>query len=85
MVTSNTVTKPSRTTQVTQRILGRGSRGDSSSSGETPIVILRVQVLSCQNLISKDRNGYSDPCVTSRYRTGVALLTFASSPLLPLM
>ncbi|KAI9449813.1 C2 domain-containing protein [Lactarius psammicola] len=61
MVSANTVTKPSRTTQ---HILSRGSRGDSSSSGETPIVILRVQVLSCQNLESKDRNGFSDPFVT---------------------
>ncbi|KAI0635493.1 phosphatidylserine decarboxylase-domain-containing protein [Trametes polyzona] len=31
--------------------------------GELPIVVLRVQVLSCTNLLSKDRNGFSDPFV----------------------
>ncbi|KAH9007458.1 C2 domain-containing protein [Lactarius deliciosus] len=44
----------------------RGTGNGSSSSnpgGETPVVILRVQVLSCQNLKSKDIFGYSDPFV----------------------
>ncbi|KAH8978273.1 C2 domain-containing protein [Lactarius akahatsu] len=31
--------------------------------GETPLVILRVQVISCQDLEAKDRNGLSDPFV----------------------
>ncbi|KAH9016592.1 hypothetical protein EDB85DRAFT_2155784 [Lactarius pseudohatsudake] len=44
----------------------RGTSNGSSSSnpgGETPVVILRVQDLSCQNLKSKDIFGYSDPFV----------------------
>ena len=37
--------------------------GTGSSSGvEVPIVILRVQIISCQNLEAKDRNGYCDSC-----------------------
>jgi len=41
--------------------LGIGSSG--SSDAEVPLVILRVQILSCHNLEAKHRNGYSDPFV----------------------
>ena len=40
---------------------GRGGRGFAPLPGEHPIVMLRVQVLSCANLLAKDRNGSSDP------------------------
>jgi hypothetical protein len=44
---------------------GRGSGRNSflPIPGEAPIVILRVRVLSCQDLVAKDRIG--DPCVPS--------------------
>ncbi|KAH9173673.1 hypothetical protein EDB89DRAFT_1957060 [Lactarius sanguifluus] len=68
-------------------ILRRGSSRDSSESspspGETPVIYLRVQVISCQDLEAKDRNGYSDPCV------GIPALSYgrfsADLPLLPLL
>jgi phosphatidylserine decarboxylase len=43
---------------------GRGSGRNTFQPipGEAPIAILRVQILSCQDLESKDRNGFSDPC-----------------------
>ncbi|CAL1717452.1 unnamed protein product [Somion occarium] len=60
-----------------------GSNGRNNFSplpGEHPIVILRVQVLSCKDLLAKDRNGTSDPFVVvsvlgRRYTTPVAKRT----------
>lgn len=40
------------------------SKYPSPNPGETPVAHLRVQVLSCNGLASKDKNGYSDPFVT---------------------
>lgn len=31
--------------------------------GEQPIVFLRVQVIGCNEVLAKDRNGFSDPYV----------------------
>ena len=46
--------------------VGRGhSRGAFAPMDEQPIVILRVQLLSCTNLLDKDQNGLSDPYVSS--------------------
>ncbi|KAJ2973380.1 hypothetical protein NUW54_g12074 [Trametes sanguinea] len=58
-----------------------GGRGNGNAfaplPGEQPIVILRVQVLSCTNLLAKDRNGSSDPFVVvsllaNRHQTPVS-------------
>ncbi len=48
---------------------GRGSGRNKISplSGELPLVILRVQVVGCKNLLSKDKNGFSDPYVFLSY------------------
>ena len=45
---------------------GRGSGRNAylPGNGEVPVVILRVQILSCQDLETKERNGYRDPCVS---------------------
>lgn len=40
---------------------GRGNGGFVPLPGELPVVLLRVQVLSCTKLLAKDRNGSSDP------------------------
>ncbi|KAI8980012.1 C2 domain-containing protein [Trametes punicea] len=63
------------------RVGGRGNgNAFSPLPGEHPVVFLRVQVLSCTNLLAKDRNGYSDPFVVvsllaNRQQTPVAKRT----------
>ncbi|KAH9016596.1 C2 domain-containing protein [Lactarius pseudohatsudake] len=67
MAPSNTVPKhrDSRTnTAQSSRTVTRASGGNrDTSSVETSVVVLRVQVLSCHDLKAKDRSGYSDPYV----------------------
>ncbi|KAA1476264.1 hypothetical protein DENSPDRAFT_884196 [Dentipellis sp. KUC8613] len=43
--------------------LGSGRNNFTPIQGEVPIVILRVQVLGCCDLLAKDRGGSSDPFV----------------------
>lgn len=42
---------------------GSGRNAFTPHPGEVPIVLLRVRILGCKNLLSKDRNGLSDPYV----------------------
>ncbi|KAI9439591.1 C2 domain-containing protein [Lactarius indigo] len=60
---SGSSTTGHRHSRITQLWTREGSKPRDSSSVEAPLVVLRVQVLSCQNLKAKDRNGYSDPFV----------------------
>src|SRR6266702_2723817 len=83
MASSNTVLGPSRTTRHHTRILSSGTSRDSSSpypDEAYPVVILRVQILSCHNLEPKDRNGHSDPCVRLPLVLFRALLNRPSPP-----
>lgn len=42
---------------------GRGSGRNHFSPvpGEQPLVLFRLQILGCKDILAKDRNGYSDP------------------------
>ncbi|KAF9443222.1 hypothetical protein P691DRAFT_779000 [Macrolepiota fuliginosa MF-IS2] len=58
----------------------RGSRGFSPAQGELPVIVLRILIVGCTDLVAKDRNGYSDPFVVvsvlnSRQQTPVAKRT----------
>ena len=40
---------------------GRNNNSNSPKVGEEAYVILRVQIIGCNDLLAKDKNGYSDP------------------------
>jgi phosphatidylserine decarboxylase len=44
---------------------GRPIATVTPTTGEQPVFILKVQVVSCTGLLGVDRGGKSDPCVTS--------------------
>jgi phosphatidylserine decarboxylase len=51
------------------RVRVSGGRGSGRSTfspleGESPLVILRVQIIGCSDLVGKDKHGSSDPYVT---------------------
>ncbi|OCH86472.1 hypothetical protein OBBRIDRAFT_838129 [Obba rivulosa] len=59
---------------------GGGRNAFQPLPGETPVVMLRVQILGCKNLFAKDKNGHNDPFVVvqllrNRYQTPVAKRT----------
>lgn len=70
------------------RISGVGKVGRNAFSplpGETPIVVLRIRVIGCENLLAKDKNGFSDPCATIAPRvrptlTSLFPIDMSSSP-----
>ncbi|KAH9016591.1 hypothetical protein EDB85DRAFT_1898035 [Lactarius pseudohatsudake] len=68
MSSSNTISNPSRTKRHHTCILCRGSSGDHLD--EAPIIIFRVQVVSCNALGTKDYNSSRD---TSRLRSFVTV------------
>ncbi|KLO15227.1 hypothetical protein SCHPADRAFT_871290 [Schizopora paradoxa] len=51
--------------------VGRGNRSRNVAplQGERPIVILRVQIVECRNLLAKDKSGTSDPFVVASFAT----------------
>ncbi|KAF8808440.1 hypothetical protein BYT27DRAFT_7188951 [Phlegmacium glaucopus] len=70
---------PVRVTSITS---GRGTGRNSLTPrpGEPPVVIFRLQVLGCSNLLAKDRGGTSDPFVVvsilhTKQQTSVAKRT----------
>jgi phosphatidylserine decarboxylase len=52
---------------------GSGRAGISPLPGENPLVVLRLQVLSCKDLLAKDRNGFSDPYVLFSVHSIIAI------------
>ncbi|KAI9439616.1 C2 domain-containing protein [Lactarius indigo] len=65
-MTSDTTPKPSSTPRPrTRGFIRRGTSSgeDSSPSPEVPVVVLRVQILSCYDSEANDRKGFSDPFV----------------------
>ena len=61
------------------KVAGGGSSRNAFAplAGENPIVVLKVQVLSCKELYAKDRNGYSDPYVHWVHEPVLQRLTIA--------
>ena len=51
---------PVRVTSITAG-RGTGRNNMKARPGEPPMVIFRLQVLGCSNLLAKDRGGTSDP------------------------
>ncbi|KAH9053795.1 C2 domain-containing protein [Lactarius vividus] len=76
MTSSSTVAEPGRTTQHTFSRLWSSRDTSSPYPSETPVVILRMQILSCWNLAVRNRSGYNDPYVIvsglgKKYKTPV--------------